>query len=125
MAALTKYDWNALALLVPVFVIVGVGVLIIVLAAVSDRGLRRRETGMWDAWHKPILRPSLIPAAQKWAQTMAVLEVLESPDDDRPTPRWSIPASECSEVRSTASVHETTTVRYTCTELARLRRLCA
>jgi hypothetical protein len=125
MAALTKYDWNALALLVPVFVIVGVGVLIIVLAAVSDRGLRRRETSMWDAWHKPIVGRSSIPAAQKWAQTMAVIEALESPEDDRPTPRYSIPVSECSEVRSKASIHEAITVRYPATELARLRRLCA
>jgi hypothetical protein len=125
MAALTRYDWNALALLVPVFVIVGAGLLVLLMAAVSDRGLRRREARMFDAWHKPIVRASLIPATQKWAQTMAVIEALESPDSDRPTPRWSVPASECSEVRSKASMHEAITVRYPATELARLCRLCA
>jgi uncharacterized membrane protein YcjF (UPF0283 family) len=124
MAAFSKYDWNALALLVPAMLIVGIGVVIIIMAALSDHGLRSREARMFDAWHKPIVRRSLVPAAQKWAQTMAVIEALES-DDDRATPTWIMTAPDRSGVRSKVSPFDEITARYTSTDLARLLRRCA
>lgn len=124
MAALSKYDWNALALLVPAMLIVGIGVVIMIVAALSDRGLRSREAKMFDAWHKPLARRSLVPAAQKWAQTIACIEALEN-DDERATPTRIMVAPDRSGVRAKVSPHEDITARYTSSELAWLLRRCA